>query len=342
MASSVRSVTSAAAAALAATLMLAPLGAQTPRPGMITGRIADTSGAPLADVSVRATQGARTVFAESNKEGVYRLTGLDGGAWVLSVRRLGFVPALDTVTMRPEGERHDVVLRAHVVTLDPVLVTEGWRGVQGVVGDARYLTPLTGASVGLVGQARAVRTDAAGRFAIPATVGDAVLLLVEVPGYAHSLVSLTVPASGYIELDVALDTLRDGRANRIVLGDLEQRLRFATPNAGFVNREELARMGSTSLLDALLDAPSLARKGIVVTRAACLFVDGVARPGMPVDLVSAGMVEFVEVYPARTELSNTLARRWPPRAVCGAPGGATRGATSSQTARFVSVWTRTQ
>jgi hypothetical protein len=52
----------------------------------------------------------------------------------------------------------------------------------------------------------------------------------------------------------------------------------------------------------------------------------------------AGDVEFVELYPAGTDLTRTLALKWPPRGACGNGVSTVSGSRNSQTVQFVSVW----
>ncbi len=340
--------------AIALAIATASAGAQTPREGMLTGRLIGPDSLPIRDAIVRATQGPKTVLARSNDQGVYRLTGLYAGPWAIAVRRLGYSPFVDRLTFDPRGMRRDYLMRALVASLDPVLVSERWTGVRGVVGDIRFLSPLAGASVQLLGGTARVQTDSAGRFAVPLAPGTEVVLRVEREGYGRQVVTATVPTDGYLELDVAMDTLRGVRRDALVWADLDRRLKFASPRAAWVGREELARSDASRLDAALTESGTLTLKGLIVTRRACLFVDGVARPGVPVDAILAGEVEFVEVYPVGADLTNSLASRWPPRAECGAPGGSLRGGagtavrvgsrrgTDPQFAQFVAVWTRPQ
>ncbi len=330
-------------------------GAQTPRGGMLTGRLIAPDSTPVRNAIVRATQGPNTVLARSNDQGVYRLTGLYAGQWTISVRRLGYSPFVDRLMFDPRGMQRDYLMRELVATLDPVLVSERWTGVRGVVGDIRFLSPLAGASVQVMGGASSVQTDSAGRFAMPMAPGTEVVLRVEREGYDRQVVTATIPTDGYLELEVAMDTLRSVRRDALVWADLDRRLKFASsPRAAWVGREELARSDASRLDAALTASGTLTMKGLIVSRRACLFVDGIPRPGVPVDAILAGEIEFVEVYAAGADLTKTLASRWPPRAECGAPGGLMRGGagtavaagsrrgTDPQFAQFVVVWTRPQ
>ena len=319
--------------------------AQSSRPGLLTGQLLTADSATVQDATLRATQGTQTIVARSGRDGVFRLAGLGEGEWIITVRKLGYAPALDRVTLPSDGLRRDYILRDVIAMLDPILVSERWTGVRGIVGDIRKLSPLDGARVEVVGEDAVTTTDASGRFALPMAPGSEVLLRVEAEGFVRGMYSLEVPSEGYLEIEIPLDTLREQTRDWMALEDLERRLKFATPRAAIVGREQILRTDATRLDDALNESPNLTRQGIIVNRSACLFVDGVARPGFPVDAVPAGLVEFVEVYPPNSDISNTLARRWPPRAACGAPGATQRGMSRSarqQMAQFVAVWTRRQ
>lgn len=340
---------------LAVALAAPSLSAQAPREWTLTGKLIGPDSLPVAGASVRATQGPRTLLARTNDQGIYRIPEMGEGAWTVAVRGLGFVAVAERITFDPRGMRRDFQLQRTPTQLDPVLVAANWTGVRGVVGDIRLLRPLDGAKVSMVGGGdQELSTDAEGRFAMPAAPGTEVLLHVERAGYARRLVTATVPSDGYIELDVPLDTLRDPKRDWLQVEDLERRLKFATARAAVVGHDEIQAVGSDRLEMALTQSATLTRKGIMVGGGTCLFVNGVARPGFPVASVPSSEVEFVEVYPAGSDLSNTLNIRWPPRGECGAGGPTVRGAANPalagsrgrnanpHTAQYVVVWTRAQ
>lgn len=319
--------------------LLTDLGAQQLRPGLLVGRVTDASGASVADAVLRATQGARTVIVEADEDGDYRIAGLGGGPWTIAIRRLGYRPVAVDLLMPAEGLRRDFTLEATTAMLDPQLIAARWTGVRGVVGDARRITPLAGARIRLLGSDAATSTDSLGNFALALPGGRDIVLRVERTGFAARLVSLAVPAESYLDLDVALDTALSEPKDALLYRDLDQRLKFATPRAVQVSREEIEATDAVSLGTALSLTPSVTEKGITIGRGACVFVNGVARPGFPVDAILAGEVEFVEAYPPGSELTRTLALRWPARASCGAGTVRTAGGVAArQTAQFVAVW----
>ncbi|MBK7908169.1 MAG: carboxypeptidase regulatory-like domain-containing protein [Gemmatimonadetes bacterium] len=329
------------AAALCA--LLAPLGSELPaqqlRPGLLVGRVTDPSGASVADAVLRATQGARTIIVEADEDGDFRITGLAGGTWTIAIRRLGYRPLAADILMPAEGLRRDFTLETTTAMLDPQLIAARWTGVRGVVGDARRITPLAGARVRLLGSDAMASSDSLGNFALQVPGGRDIVLRVERTGFASRLVSLTVPPDSYLDLDVALDTTLSAPKDALLYRDLDQRLKYATPRAVQVSREEIEGTDAVSLGTALGLTPSVTERGVAIGRGACVFVNGVARPGFPVDAILAGEVEFVEVYPPGSELTRTLSLRWPARAACGTGTVRTAGGVAArQTAQFVSVW----
>jgi Carboxypeptidase regulatory-like domain len=324
-------------------VLLVPLGsalhAQQLRAGLLVGRVTDPAGASIPDAVLRATQGARTIIVEADEDGDFRIAGLAGGTWTVAVRRLGYRPIAVEVAMPAEGMRRDFTLEATTASLDPQLIAVRWTGVRGVVGDARRISPLAGARVRLLGSDAAASSDSLGNFALPLPGGRDIVLRVERAGYAARLVSVTIPLDGYLDLDVALDTTLVEPKDLWVYRDLDQRLKFATPRAVQVSREEIEATDAVSLGTALSLTPSVTERGLTIGRGACVFVNGVPRPGFPVDAILAGGVEFVEAYPPGSELTRTLALKWPPRAACGAgPVRTIGGGGDRQVAQFVSVW----
>lgn len=329
-------------AALLVLLCAAPAAAQQLRPGLLVGRVLDASGATVGDAILRATQGARTIIVEADGDGDYRIAGLVGGTWTIAIRRLGYRPAAFDVEMPAEGLRRDFQIERAVATLDPQLVAAKWTGVRGVVGDARRVTPLAGAQVRLLGSDATAGTDSLGNFALPLPGGRDIVLRVERAGFAARIVSVTVPTEGYVDLEVALDTTLTAPKDLWIWRDLDQRLKFATPRSVQVSRDEIVATDAISLGTALANSRSVATRGVVINRRACVFVNGVAKPGYPVDAIQANDVEFVEAYPPGSDLTRTLALKWPPGATCGVPDGTIQAhrAGARQVVQFVAVWLR--
>jgi iron complex outermembrane receptor protein len=91
--------------------------------GTIRGRVADTTGAPIADALVWVE--ATSLRALTNASGDYAIGAVDPGIVTLRVRRVGYVdvaqPARVTV-VAGQTVQHDFTVRSVVNTLAPVVV----------------------------------------------------------------------------------------------------------------------------------------------------------------------------------------------------------------------------
>ncbi len=298
----------------------------------------DAGGGSVEYPVLRLSRAGKTLLAEGEQDGDFRIDGLGAGKWIVSVRRAGYRSMVLELEIPADGLRRDFTLTPLKPAPDPDLVAAGWRGVRGVVTDARGTAPLVGASIRLLGTTESASTDSLGRFSFALAGERDFVLRVERTGYSTRLLTGRTPAAGYVELEAPLDTTDGSARDFWIWRDLERRLRFATPRAARVTRAQIEATGALTLGSALEGVSSVAGRGLLVPRNACLFVDGLPRPGFTTDAVRADNVEFVEVYPAGTELTRTLAGRWPTNGVCGVAGA--RANDSRQAAQFVVVWLR--
>jgi hypothetical protein len=329
--------------ALAALLVLgltatSPLAAQVAQNRAVIGQVQDAQGAGLTDVTVRITRDTVTRITRTDRNGRYRFTGLSDGAWTLSAQRIGYAPFVIDVTITLDGVRQDIVLSPRASALDSVLVSARWTGVRGVAYDARTFTPLADARVVVMGSVLADSSDSDGAFAIEIPNAPSAIVRVERQGFLPVMRSVVIPDGRYVEIDIPLDTANPAPRDQIDMKDLQLRLSNRGAYAIVVPREELVKTGARSVSAAMTESPSGHRKSILIGRDACVFVNGRARPGFPIDAVRVDDIEFIEAYPAGADFSNTLERRWPLGAECGAPGGRERGESARGRVRWVSVW----
>jgi Carboxypeptidase regulatory-like domain len=107
-------------------LALAPRPSAAQEMGSLEGTVRDVQGAPLPGAQVQAElQGAAfRRGAVADAAGRYRLTGLPGGRYRLTVRHLGYATAETAVNVgRGEARGQDFVLRVRALVVDTVTVT---------------------------------------------------------------------------------------------------------------------------------------------------------------------------------------------------------------------------
>ncbi len=91
----------------------------TPTAALVGTVTDDSTGMGLADAEVSIPVLQRRVVTAA--DGSFRLTGLPGGALAIEVRRIGFLPKRDTVTLAAdETARRDYALTRQVQVLDTV------------------------------------------------------------------------------------------------------------------------------------------------------------------------------------------------------------------------------
>jgi hypothetical protein len=310
----------------------------------IRGRITGPDGAGVPHVLIRAHANGQVLEARTDDNGNYRLTGASAGSWLVTMRRIGFAADSSRVQLGDGLDIYSRQLHPLVAFLGEQRITDSWLGVHGVVGDRDY-QPLSDATVEIVGRQDEARTTVDGQFALPQMAGASVLLRVRAPGFDPRLVSALIPESGAVELSVLLDRSGETAANDVIADELDRRMNWASPQAVYLTRAEILETEALDLRVAMNLARSSQLGGVRVGDVACVFVDGVARPGMPLGAVRPENVEFIEVYGSGTERTGQLGRRWPPRGECGTSDAGSarnlRRASNAPPARlFVVVWTR--
>ena len=163
-----------------------------------------------------------------------------------------------------------------------------------------------------------------------------------------------------MELAAALDvaTSSDGTKQlSLPLSEFDSRARRRGRLSAIVPRQEFAGRYGVILEDALRFTTSFLKSNLVLDNSACVFVNGVPKPGMTIHEFTAGEVEAVELYGLGQDYTNTLLDRWPPGLPCGdstvplppassrkvglqPQGGSSMRSSSDPKVRAVVIWLR--
>lgn len=309
--------------------------------GSIRGRVLSPEGRGMQEVRVRAVSSTRQLETRTDSDGLFQFVGLAPGRWSVVVQVLGFLRDSTTVDVPARVLIHDVTLQQVATALDRQIVRADWVGVRGVVG-TRDHEAIANASITVAGKAYQTRSESSGQFAMELPKNQSWLLRVTAPGYASRYVSARTWDRGGPELAILLDSAGPANSNTMLEEEMQRRLRIASPMAARVSREELLQYGINNLLEAVSTSSGFVSRGMVLNRDACVFVDGVAKPGWPLDAIDPRTVEFIEAYGASDDRSGTLATRWPLNAPCGVSvaGVSRRRGTPGANAKYIVVWTR--
>lgn len=326
------------------------------------------SAAPLAGALVEVRSATQRRVDRTDEEGAFRLRNLPPGTYRLSVLRIGFREWRGVVEVGARDTSLVLSLAAVPQRLDAFLVRGDIGAVYGMVGTLPDLLPLAEARVQVIGANREQVTDSTGGFFIPVDPPGIYMVRMTREGYAERMLTIAVPRGRAVDGSRFLDP---GKAPPKGLDglykDLDQRIRQQTAaSAALVPGSELRRAG-TSVIDALAASPSFAAKGLRFADSACVFVNGVPRPGVSPDAFSPDEIESIEVYGASpgftggvrdprsfvgsgtADKSGSLGDRWPMRAPCGPnsgrrlppPSRRPTGPMQSGIVKFVVIWLRT-
>lgn len=96
-------------------------GTVPPPPFALSGRVTDSTGAPVAGAQITIQEASRAVRTDAN--GHYRLANIPEGTWGVSFTAVGYRPTVLRVTIRGGDVVRDVVLAPSFVELAPIQVT---------------------------------------------------------------------------------------------------------------------------------------------------------------------------------------------------------------------------
>ncbi len=350
---------SAAAVALIAVCATA-VHAQGPQ--IVRGVVRDSaSGQPLAGALVELRSATDRATDRTDEEGNFRIPRVAPGSYELSVLRIGFAEARRRVEVGSRDPAIEVRMRPIPQRLSAFRVRGDISAIYGMVGTLPDLLPLAGARVQVIGADTAIVTDSTGGFFIPVKAAGQYFVRMTHDGYAERFFPIEVPSGRAVDGSRLLDPgVAPPRGLDVLFTDLDHRMRQrAASNAAVVPGAEIRKAGAT-LIDGLRGSPSFASKGLRIVDSACVFVNGLARPGVSLEAFRPEEIEAVEVYGEAAgsslpgggvptgDRSRTLAMSWPARAPCGRvfdrsfliARPSPLGSSNTGKAFFVVVWLR--
>lgn len=338
-----------------------------PAQGLVTvrGTVTNESGRTLEQAQVTLDPQSANRQVRTDRDGRFSFLGVPAGMHSVRVTRVGFTPETRQFEVTTGDVIVDVVLR-RLTLLDTVAVTAKRTGLYGAVISKDSLLPVPGARIEIIGARKADSTDSSGTFNFPELKPGTYIVRVKHPFFESRNFAVEVPVGSGTELDVVVERGRVSRDQHMEMlyREMDSRLTFRGINTAFVPNEVLKGREKMPLDKALAFAPEVAKKSLFMASDLCLFVDGIARPGMNLADFSPEDIESVELYGAtgRTTMSfsggvatqatsrsaqladpsGTLRDRWPPRTPCGRepmPSEQRLGASTVKVI-FAVVWLR--
>ena len=309
----------------------------------VRGTVTNEAARPLEQALVTLDPQGANRQVRTDREGRFSFLGVPAGEHTVRVTWVGFAPESRQVQVTGGDLTADFTLR-RLTYLDTVAVTAKRTGLYGSVISKDSLLPVPDARIEIIGARKTDSTNTSGTFNFPALKAGSYMVRVKHPLFESRNFPVLIPVDGGTELDVVVERGRVSRDQHMEMlyREMDTRLTFRGINSAFVPREVLKGRDKMPLDKALLFAPEVAKKALFMPSNLCLFVDGVARPGMNLGDFAPEDVESVELYGStgrvtmtfqrggpingkpdtvrtvrQSDPSGTLVSRWPPKMPCG-------------------------
>lgn len=334
----------------------------TQAPASLRGTVRNETGRPIEFALVTLDPSGANRQTRTDRDGQFTFLGVPPGDRTVRVTFVGYRPYERTVTVTG-STGVDIVLQHLVPTLAGVEVTARRSGLYGTVVSRDSLLPVRAARIEVLGAYKKDTTTADGVFNFPELKPGSYLVRVTHPQFESRLESIVVPLDGAASLDLLVRRgILSGDAHMEMLyREMDLRVAWQGLTAAMIVREELKGEPTTGLDVAMVRTLGFAKASFYPGKegleSACLFVDGMPRPGAKLSDFSLEEIEAVELYGPpmdRNEPTKSLVTRWPPGAMCGSvtgprtpfTSGGRAGSASARLSRgalpvqFAVVWLR--
>lgn len=273
---------------------------------LLTGRVVDTTGAPIAGAEVALPDLLR--HTQTNANGVFRFDSVARGGWVTRVRKIGFLQQVRTI----DSDSSEVVFRltANPQPLSPVVTVASQLGLSGIVKDAAG-KPVPGARVRVLGVGLQTTTDSAGAFWLPAPAGSHMVSAGKAT-FDEKLAGVTIPKDSGRSVTIWLRPAAS-HLNREAFNveDLRERLAWGMKTSETLwTRERLEKEEIEWVYDAVQLMWRRAGHITDIDRECAVVING--GPGIaPLLGLTTDDVESVEIYSAYPKQMATVAAAAP-------------------------------
>jgi protocatechuate 3,4-dioxygenase beta subunit len=329
--------------------------------GTIRGIVRNETGRPVEHALVTLDPSGARRETRTDRDGQFTFLGATPGSHSLRVTFVGYRPADRTVDVPRGVVDIDVTLETLTQALTGVEITARRSGLYGSVIAKDSLLPVPDARIEVLGGRASDTTSNDGVFNFPTLKPGSYVVRVRHTQFESKNISIVVPKEGGTQLDLVIERGRLSRDAHMeqLYREMDQRLHWKGTASAMISREELKGLPTTSLDASLYAVPQVMLAAFYPGRegweGACLFVDGIPRPGATIADFAIEQIEAIEVYGGpmnRSDPTKTLASRWPPRTPCGSSsgprvafeqggnGGPARLSRNAISMQFVAIWLR--
>ena len=298
--------------------------------GTLRGVVRNETGRAVEYALVSLEPARANRQARTDRDGRFSFPGVSVGSRALRVTFVGYRPNDRTVEVSGGTVDVEIILERVATTLAGVEVTARRTGLFGSVIARDSLLPVPDARIEVLGGRASDTTATDGTFNFPTLKPGSYIVRVRHTQFESRNVSIVVPVGGGTQLDLVVERgllSRDAHMEQLYR-ELDSRVHWQGTSAALISREDLKGMPTTGLDASIVSAPGFMKAAFYPAREgwenACLFVDGVPRPGATIKDFAIEEIEAIEVYGPpmnRSDPTRTLESRWPPRAMCGMSTG---------------------
>lgn len=342
------------AALLAMASISATVAGAQPRSYRIRGvvRIAGDD-KPLSGAIVELTGTRFERQVRTDEAGRFSIGSVPSGSYKLAVLRLGYQAITQAVAVGDADAQLTITMSADPALLNTIVTRANVTAIYGGIGAVgsgrnasgeREMSFAAGAKIQVMGSRKSVSADSAGRFFLELDKPGVYMVRVSSLGLAPQMFPVEVPRNRAVEVSRMMDSARmtapTGR--EFVFDDMDRRLGWRAMSSALVTGSELRDAGG-SLSDALQRSRSMTLRGLRLGLTTCVFLNGIPRPGLPLDAFQIEEIEAVELYGPRGDPTGTLASAWPIGAQCGAASRlpVPRGSgIAPPEAKWAAIWTQ--
>ena len=307
---------------------------------------------PLSGAVVQLSAVGLSRRVRSDERGRYVLTELPSSTYQISVTRIGYVAVTRTVTVGDSDAELNITMTPTAQALDATQIRANVTAIYGGIGAAgpsknargeRELTAVAGAAIQVIGAGKSTESDSTGRFFLELPKAGTYMVRLSRPGLTQQLFPVEVPRNQAVDVSRLMDSTRSAPpvGRDYLWREMDKRLQWHAMNSALVPGAEVRDAGG-SLTDALQRSRSMTLRGLRIGPRTCVFIDGIARPGMPLDAIRPEEIEAVELYGERGDPTGSLVQSWPPNATCGEASRLPprpNGAIAIPYAKWAVIWT---
>jgi hypothetical protein len=306
----------------------------------LTATIRDSAtGRPVPGAVVQMASSTRQFSTRSDEAGEVAIRNFEAGQYRVVIRRIGYAP-LATDVVIANDTRRDFRIAPLPQALREVRVRGTGSGIYGAVGTSAGLEPIAHAKVQVAGARQSVQTDSAGQFFVPLEGPGTFMIRVSHPGFADQVFPIVVMRNQVADASTLLDQSDNARSIPPGLWkDFDQRLSIRSINNTAVVMGSDVRRNPIDLLSSLELTGAVNARGLRFGPMACVYVNGSAVPGYPINSIRPEEVTAVEVYASDRAVTAELNDTWP-GGPCSETGRRVSNPRAREVVRYLMIWTK--